>query len=138
MRVEPYLYFDGRCEEAIEFYRRTLGAEISALLRFKEGGAPHAPGNENRIMHVALKVGDSTVLASDGQCQGKPVFQGFSLALSTANDGQAERWFAALSVGGRVQLPLGATAFASRFGMVADRFGVLWTVVSQPPASARA
>ena len=136
MRVEPYLYLDGRCEEAIEFYGRALGARVTALIRFSEGGVPHAPGNESKVMHVALRIGDSTVLASDGQCQGKPDFQGFALALSTASDSDAERLFAVLSDGGHVQMPIGPTPFASRFGMTVDRFGVAWTVVhqTQPPA----
>lgn len=131
MRVEPYLYFDGRCDEALEFYRRAIGAEVTALVRFKDGGAPVSAGNENKVMHVSLRIGEATVLASDGQCRGTPSFAGFSLSLSAAKDAEAERLFAALSEGGRVQVPLTTTPFASRFGMVADRFGVLWTVVAQ-------
>jgi PhnB protein len=136
VRVEPYLYFDGRCEEAVEFYRRTLGAEITALVRFKDGGVPVSAGNESKVMHASLRIGETTVLASDGQCRGTPNFQGFSLSLSAAKDAEAERLFAALSDGGHVQLPLASTPFASRFGIIADRFGVLWTVVSQEQAPA--
>ena len=82
MRAEPYLYFDGRCEEAVEFYRHTIGAEVVAMVRFKDGGAPAPAGAENKLMHVHLRIGESTVLASDGQCRGAPSFQGFSLSLS--------------------------------------------------------
>ena len=131
MRVEPYLYFDGLCEEAAEHYRRALGAEVTALVRFKDGGAPAGAGNEDKVMHLSLRVGESTVLASDGQCRGKPTFSGFSLSLAAASDAEAERMFAALADGGRVQVAMAPTPFAARFGMVADRFGVLWTVVSQ-------
>jgi PhnB protein len=140
MRVEPYLYFNGRCEEAADFYRRAIGAEVTALTRFKDNpGAPAPAGAEGKIMHANLRIGDTTVLASDGQCQGSTNFQGFSLSLTAANNSEAELQFAALSDGGRVQLPLTATPFASRFGMVADRFGVLWTIVAhERTASAKA
>ena len=131
MPVEPYLYFDGRCDEAIEFYRRAVGAEVAALVRFKDGGVPASAGNENKVMHADLRIGGSAVLASDGQCRGQPNFQGFSLALSVASDADAERLFGALAGGGRVQIPLESTPFASRFGTVVDPFGVSWTVVSQ-------
>jgi len=139
MRVEPYLYFDGRCDQAIEFYGRAVGAEITVILRFKD--APDAqprPGNENKVMHVALRIGESTVLASDGQWRGSPRFEGFSLSIAAASDGEAERVFAALSEGGRVQVQMMPTGFASRFGMVSDRFGVLWTIVAQQGAAAKA
>ena len=131
MRVEPYLYFNGRCEEAVEFYRRAVGAEVRALTRFKDNpGVPAPAGAADKVMHVDLKIGDTTVLASDGQGHGTLNFQGFSLSLTVATDSEADRMFAALSDGGRVQLPLTSTPFASRFGMVADRFGVLWIVAA--------
>ena len=134
MQVQPYLFFDGRCEEAIEFYRRTLGAEVTMLMRFKEcpetgPGCTPAPGTENKIMHASLRIGDATVLASDGQCAGNTNFQGFGLSLDAPNDAEAERLFGALGDGGQVQLPLTKTFFASRFGMVADRFGITWMVI---------
>jgi PhnB protein len=139
MRVEPYLYFNGRCEEAVEFYRRAIGAEVTALTRFKDTPGAAPAGAEEKIMHANLRIGDTTVLASDGQCQGSANFQGFSLSLTAAKNSEAERQFAALSDGGRVQLPMTATPFASRFGMVADRFGVLWTIVAhERTASAKA
>ena len=131
MRVEPYLYFDGRCEEAVAFYRRAIGAEITMLTRFKDSpGSPAPAGAENKVMHASLRVGETTILASDGQCHGKPEFKGFSVSLTVLADVEAERLFAALADEGHVQIPLLSTPFASRFGMVADRFGVLWTVAA--------
>ena len=130
MQVQPYLFFDGRCEEAIDFYRSKLGAEVDMLMRFKDSPEPqhHAPGTVNKIMHVNLRIGDATVLASDGRCLGQPNFQGFALSLTPADDAEAKRLFSALSEGGQVQMPLGKTFFASSFGMLADRFGVSWMV----------
>ena len=132
MLVQPYLSFDGRCEEAIEFYRRALGAEVNMLMRFKDtpGGQPPAlpAGAENKVLHASIRIGESTVLLSDGHCLGKANFQGFSLSLTVSNEAEAERLFAALSDGGTVQMPLAATFFSERFGMVADRFGVAWMV----------
>jgi PhnB protein len=135
MQVQPYLFFDGRCEEAIEFYRRTLGAEVQMLMRFKDApqdACPQggfAPGTENKVMHGSLQIGSATVLVSDGRNTGKPNFQGFGLALDVASDADAKRTFDALSDGGQVQAPLSKTFFASSFGMVVDRFGVLWMVL---------
>jgi PhnB protein len=134
MQVQPYLFFDGRCEEAIEFYRKTLGAEVTMLMRFKDSPEPHEPGmvppdSENKVMHASFRIGDTTVMASDGQCVGKPSFQGFSLSLTVLNDAEAERLFAALADSGKVQMPLTKTFFSSRFGMVADRFGVAWMII---------
>jgi PhnB protein len=137
MQVQPYLFFDGRCEEAINFYRKAVGAEVIMLLRFKEAPEPPKPGMlppgaENKVMHAALRIGDSTVLASDGHCTGRPNFQGFSLSLTAASEAEAERLFAALGDGGQVQAPLTKTFFSPRFGMVADRFGVTWMVYVEP------
>ena len=133
MQVQPYLFFDGRCEQALEFYRSALGAEVTSLHRFKDSPEPHTPGMippgaENKVMHASFRVVGTTVLASDGRCTGHPSFQGFSLSLTVPNDAEAERLFAALGQGGQVQMPLTKTFFSSRFGMVADRFGVSWMV----------
>ena len=133
MQAQPYLFFDGRCEQALEFYRSALGAEVTSLHRFKDSPEPHAPGMipsgaENKVMHASFRVGSTTVLASDGRCTGHPSFQGFSLSITVPNDAEAERLFAALGQGGQVQMPLSKTFFSSRFGMVADRFGVSWMV----------
>jgi PhnB protein len=130
MLVEPYLFFDGKCEEAIEFYRRAIGAEVTALLRWKDSPDPRMsmPGAEDKVMHARLRIGDTMVMASDGRCQGKPEFQGFSLSLTAADAAEADRLFAALGDGGQVQMPLSETFFSPRFGMVADRYGVSWMI----------
>jgi PhnB protein len=140
MKVEPYLNFDGRCEEAIEFYKSAIGAEVTMLMRFKDSPEKPAvgmcpPGADNKIMHASLRIGDSTVMASDCHSQGKPNFEGISLSISAANDAQAERAFAALSGnGGKVCAPLTKTFFSSKFGVATDRFGVTWMiVVAQQP-----
>jgi PhnB protein len=136
--LQPYLYFDGRCEEAIEFYRSALGAEVQMLMRFKDNPEVHqpgacAPGSENKVMHASLRIGNNIVMASDGHCQGKPSFQGFSLSLTVPDVAQADRLFGALANGGQVQMPLAKTFFSPRFGMVTDQFGVMWMVhVAQP------
>jgi len=140
MRVEPYLDFEGRCEEAVEFYKRALGAEVLMLLRFKDSPEPCdpalvPPGSENKVMHTTLRIGDTMVMASDCHCSGKPAFQGVSLSLAVANEAEADRAFAALSDGGQVQMPLTKTFFSPRFGLVADRFGVSWMIVVSPPAT---
>jgi PhnB protein len=137
MQVQPYLFFDGRCEEALEFYKKALGAEVTMLMRFKESPEPPSPGcvppgAENKVMHASFRIGETTVMASDGQCLGKPSFQGFSLSVAAPNEAEAERLFAALAEGGQVQMPLAKTFFASRFGMVADRFGVSWMIIVAP------
>jgi PhnB protein len=130
MPVEPYLFFDGKCEEALEFYRRTIGAEVTALLRWKDSPDPRMamPGAEDKVMHSQLRIGDTTIMASDGQCQGKPDFQGFALSVTAADVAEADRLFAALGEGGQVQMPLSETFFSPRFGMLADRFGVPWMI----------
>src|SRR6266705_4538854 len=117
MQVQPYLFFDGRAEEAIEFYRSTLDAEVIMLMRFKESPEPHQPGmvppgSENKIMHASLRLGDTTVMASDGRCQGQASFQGFSLSLTVPSEAEADRLFAALGEGGQVQMPLTKTFFS--------------------------
>ncbi len=133
MQVQPYLNFDGRCEQAIEFYRKALGAEVIMMSRFKDAPEPAQPGmvppgSENKIMHAAFRIGDTTVLASDAHCTGQPSFRGFSLSITTPDEAEAERAFTALADGGQVQMPLGKTFFSPRFGMLADRFGVQWMV----------
>jgi PhnB protein len=134
MQVQPYLYFEGRCEEAIEFYRKALGAEVTMLMRYKDSPEPPQPGmappgSENKVMHSSFKIGETTVMASDGLCSGKPDFKGVSLTISVSNDNEAERLFVALGDGGKVQMPLVKTFFSSRFGMVVDRFGVSWMII---------
>jgi PhnB protein len=134
MQVQPYLFLDGRCEEALEFYGRTLGAQVEMMMRFKDSPDPEMirPGSENKIMHASFRVGDATVMASDGMCQGQAAFQGFALSLSVADEAEADQRFAALADGGEVRMPLAKTFFSPRFGMVADRFGVAWMVIVEP------
>ena len=133
MHIEPYLFFDGRCEEAIEFYRRALGAEVLMLMRNKDSPEPAPPGvlppgSDDKVMHAALRIGKSTVMASDGHCDGKPEFRGFALSIAADTVIEAERMFNALADGGKVQMPLAQTFWSPKFGMVADRFGVSWMV----------
>jgi PhnB protein len=131
MNVQPYLFFDGRCEEALDFYKKAIGAKVDMMMRFKESPDPNscAPGSENKIMHAAFKIGDTQVMASDGRCEGKPSFQGFSLTINAKDEAEADRLFGALGDGGQVQMPLTKTFFSPRFGMVADRFGVGWMIL---------
>jgi PhnB protein len=136
MQVDPYLNFDGRCEEAIEFYKKALGAQVLMLLHFKdmpqtEGNPPITPGTENKVMHARLGIGTSTMMMSDGRCQGQGKFHGISLSLTGPDAATAERYFAALSEGGQVQMPLAKTFFSPAFGMLADKFGVSWMVIAQ-------
>ncbi|MFO0987727.1 MAG: VOC family protein [Alphaproteobacteria bacterium] len=137
--ILPYLFFNGRCEEAVNFYKKALGGEIEMLMRWKDnpdlpkdGCAPGMPFDPQKIMHATLKVGDAILMASDGMPQEKSGFQGFSVSLTARNDGECDRWFNALAEGGQVQMPLGKTFFAQRFGAVADRFGVSWMIIVPP------
>jgi PhnB protein len=131
MQVQPYLFFDGRCHEALEFYKKVLGAKVDMLMRFKD--APDqsmiSPGSHDKVMHAAVHLGDTQVLMSDGRCLGKPNFQGFALTITAPDAAEGERHFNALAEGGQVQMPLAETFFASRFGMVADKFGVGWMII---------
>lgn len=134
MDIQPYLFFDGRCDEAIDFYQTVLGAKVEMLMRYEESPDPVPPGmippgSETKVMHSTLRIGETTLMASDGNCQGQPNFQGFSLSLSAANAAEANRLFNALADGGKVQMPIGKTFFSSSFGMVTDRFGVPWMVI---------
>jgi PhnB protein len=133
MEVQPYLFFEGRCEEAVEFYRKALGAEVTMLMRFMDSPEPPPPGmlpsgSENKVMHASLRIGDATVMASDGSCKGKPSFQGFSLSIAPSDEARANAMFAALADGGQVQMPLAKTFWSPCFGMVTDRFGVGWMI----------
>ena len=133
MQVQPYLFFPGNCEQAIEYYRRALGAELEMLMRYKDSPEPPPPGmvppgSENKVMHASFRIGDSMILASDGCGEQQQKFQAFSLSLTVANEAEADRAFAALADGGQVQMPLGKTFFSPRFGMLVDRFGVSWMV----------
>ena len=131
--IQPYLFFDGRCEEALEFYRAALGAQIDMVMRYKDSPEPPPPGMvppgyEEKVMHASFRVGGATVMASDG-CGAANTFSGFSLALSVPTEAEADRSFDALADGGQVQMPLAKTFWSPRFGMVTDRFGVGWMVM---------
>jgi PhnB protein len=130
MHVEAYLFFEGRCDEALEFYRRALGAEVTMLMRFKESPDPGMclPGAGEKVMHANLRIGDTSVMVSDGRCEGPPSFQGFALSLAMTDEAEAARRFAAPSEGGKVLMPLSKTFWSPLFGMVADRFGVSWMI----------
>lgn len=134
MSVQPYLFFEGRCEEAVEFYRKALGATVEMVMRYRDSPEPPPPdkvppGSADKVMHAAFRIGETTVMASDGFCSGKPSFQGFSLSITAQSEAEADRLFAALADGGAVHMPLARTFFSPRFGMVADRFGVSWMVI---------
>ena len=133
-QVQPYLFFDGRCEEALDFYKSALGAKVEMMMRFKDSPEPVpagmcAPGSENKVMHAAFHIGDTLVMASDGMAGGKPEFKGFSLSVTAANEAEADKLFGALGKGGKVVMPLGKTFYSPRFGMVTDKFGVGWMVI---------
>lgn len=131
MQVQSYLFFDGRCGEALEFYKKVLGAKVEMAMPYKDNPDPkyNPPGSDDKIMHACVRIGETAVMASDGNCGGSPSFQGFSLVLNVKDEAEAKRLFGALGEGGQVQMPLGKTFFSPAFGMVADRFGVSWMVV---------
>ena len=133
MQIQPYLFFEGRTEEALEFYRKALDAEVRMMMRYKDSPDSPPPGMNpppNKIMHACVTIGDTAVMASDGMCTGNANFGGFSLSYTARDEAEAKRRFGALADGGDVQMPLGETFFAKSFGMVKDRFGVAWMVIA--------
>ncbi len=134
MDIQPYLFFDGRCDEAAEFYKQALGATVVLRVRYMDGPDKSMipPGGAEKVMHMMMTIGGTTVFASDGQCSGSTKFDGFALSLTLKEGGEVDRYFAALSDGGQVQMPVGPTFFSPRFGMVKDRFGVLWILYVAP------
>ncbi len=132
MNVNAYLFFDGKCEEALDFYKSKLGAQVTALMRFKEAPdqSQMQPGSLEKVMHSEFNVGDTKVMASDGYCTGAPKFEGFSLVIQCKDDAEAAKHFGSLSQGGQVTMPLAKTFFASSFGMVTDKFGVGWMLIA--------
>jgi PhnB protein len=138
MQIQPYLFFEGRCEEAAEFYGKAIGAEVKMLMRYKDSPEQPqksdscAPISPEKVMHMRLQIGQAVILASDGHCSGKPNFQGFTLSLTVANEAEAGRMFNALAAGGKVQMPLTKTFFSPSFGMVADKFGLSWMIYVAP------
>ncbi|HEX9048370.1 MAG TPA: VOC family protein [Verrucomicrobiae bacterium] len=134
--VQPYLIFEGKCEAAIEFYQRALGAKVNMMLRFKDSPEPPKPGcvppDMNKIMHAQFQIGETVIMASDGRCTGQPKLEGFALSLTVPTVDEANKAFTALADGGHVEMPQEKTFFSERFGMVADRFGVFWMVLVTP------
>lgn len=134
MQIQPYLFFNGRCEEAVEFYKKTLGAKQGRFMRYKDSPEPPPPGYEGKVIFTELQVGNTVVMACDDATRTITGFQGFRLSLSVANEAEAKRVFAALANGGEVNMPLAKTFFSSCFGMLKDKFGVGWMIIV--PASA--
>jgi PhnB protein len=132
MNLQPYLFFDSKCDEALDFYKKAVGAEPKMLMRFNQ--APDqsmiSPGSENKVMHAQVRIGDTTVLMSDGRCTGSTNFQGFALTVTANTEGEADKVFSALADGGKVTMPMAKTFFSPRFGMLTDRFGVGWMVLA--------
>jgi PhnB protein len=133
MNVQPYLFFEGRAEEALDFYTKALGTKPTMVMRYRE--APDAPppgklppGSENKVMHASFRVGDTEVMMSDGFCAGTPKFAGFSLSITAPDEATARRYFDAMAAGGQVTMPLGQTFWSPLFGMLTDRFGVGWMI----------
>jgi PhnB protein len=131
--VQSYLFFNGHCEAAVEFYRQALGAEVEFMMRFQESPEPPRPGTmppgfENKIMHCSFRIGTTRLMASDGCSADQLKFEGFSLSLSVASEAEADRAFAALAAGGQVRMPMAKTFWSPRFGMVQDRFGIGWMI----------
>jgi PhnB protein len=133
--VQPYLFFNGRCDEAIEFYRKVLGAEVEMLMRFKDSPEPPQPGCPappgDKVMHANLRIGSTNVMMSDGRCEGALKFEGFALSISAGSEAEADRLFKGVSDGGQVMMPMAKTFFSPRFGMATDRFGVMWMILVQ-------
>lgn len=135
--VQPYVFFDGKCDEALQFYTKALGANVNMLMRFKDSPEPTPPGcgpsDPNKVMHAQFQIGDTVIMASDGRATGNPKFEGFALSLTKATEAEVEKAFNALADGGRVEMPLAKTFFSAKFGMVMDRFGIFWMVLVKPP-----
>ncbi len=131
MHVQPYLFFDGRCEEALDFYKKAIGAQVEMLMRWKDSPDKSmcTPDNADKVMHVQFKVGDSTIMGSDGRNTGNPNFQGFALTINAKDEAEVDRLFNALSDGGKVTMALTKTFFSPRFGMLADKFGMNWMLI---------
>jgi PhnB protein len=135
MQVQTYLSFDGRAEEAIEFYKKTLGAKVGMLMRWKDSPDPamRVPGAENKVMHAYVNIGETGVMMSDGHNKGAPKFEGFNLSIATKTAAEADKLFNALFEGGKVTMPQAKTFFSERFGMVTDKFGINWMILVESP-----
>jgi PhnB protein len=141
MPITPYLSFEGRAEEALEFYKKAIGAEVIAVMRNQDSPEPAPPGmlppgSERKVLHCEFRIKDTVLMASDGSCTGHPKFEGISLTYPAADEAEAQRAFAALSDGGQVRMPLTKTFFSPSFGILADKFGVSWMVIVSAPRPA--
>jgi PhnB protein len=139
MNVQPYLSFEGRAQEAIDFYKTALGAKVDMVMLYKDAPpevqSQMAPGSKDKVMHAAFKIGETQLMATDGHCSGKASFTGVSLTLNASSNAEADKLFGALTQGGKVEVPLSETFFADRFGIVADKFGVNWMVINPKPTA---
>jgi PhnB protein len=137
--IQPYLFFDGKCEEALDFYQKSLGAKVNMLMRFKDSPEPPPPGcgpaDPSKVMHANFSIGETQIMASDGRATGNPKFEGFALSLSVNTEAEADKAFNALANGGKIEQPLAKTFFSARFGMVEDKFGVFWMVLVTPESA---
>jgi PhnB protein len=133
MQVQPYLFFDGRAAEALDFYKQAIGANVKMVMRWKDSPdqSKCTPANAEKVMHAQFEVGETTIMASDGRNSGAPKFDGFALTIAAKTEAEAEKLFGALGEGGQVTMPLGKTFFSPRFGMLADKFGVHWMILVQ-------
>ena len=138
MQIQPYLFFEGHCDAALAYYQKALGAKVEFLMRYRDNPAPEANphGAADKVMHANVRVGDAVFMVSDGRCTGKPSFHGFAISLTAKDEAEARRLFVALAEGGQVQMPMGKTFFSPAFGMVNDKFGVLWMVMVPAQAAA--
>jgi PhnB protein len=134
MPIQPYLFLEGRCDEAIEFYKSVFGAKVDMLMRWKDSPDKSMcmPANENKVMHASVTIGDSRVMLSDGRNSGSPKFEGFALSVNAKDKSDADRMFNALANGGQVTMAMSKTFFSPRFGMVADKFGMHWMIIVEP------
>ena len=133
MQIQPYVFFDGSCEQALQFYQRAVGAKVEMLMRYKENPQPSPefrlpPGYDDKVMHSSLRIGDSVVMAADDCMGNAKSSSGFSLSLTAADAAEAKRCFDALADGGQVTMPLSKTFWSAAFGMLRDRFGIHWMV----------
>ena len=133
MHVQPYLFFDGRCDDALDFYKKAIGADVKMLMRWKDSPDKSmcTQDNADKVMHSQFQIGDTTVMASDGRNQGQPKFDGFALSIIAKTESEADKMFGALGDGGQVTMPMSKTFFSPRFGMLADKFGVHWMILVQ-------
>jgi len=133
MPIQAYVNYNGRCDEAIAFYKQALGAEVEMVMRFRESPDPCPEGMlpadwNDKVMHSSMRIGDSVLMASDGMSSTPPKYDGITLSLQAKTTDEADRLFNALAQGGEVVMPIGPTFWSPKFGMVKDRFGVPWMI----------